>query len=115
VHNVGIMFAGKDVASAPHIGCELIDFIEATVDNMSHEVWITEIADHEIVGVRFAETWEFEIGTSNPKTFPLKTPDEVMTNEATGPTNQGDFSRHWLLHHVISSQWSSPRIGRLPL
>ena len=87
VHHIGIVFAGKDVAGSAHVGCELIDFVEAAVDDMSHEIWITKITDDEVISVCLAEPREFKIGAANPKALPLKPPDEVVTNEATSPTN----------------------------
>jgi len=71
---------------------------------MSHEIGITKVADHEVIGFCFAETWEFEIGTSNPEAFPLEPPDKVVTNEATGPTNQGKSSSHWFCQHFTGSE-----------
>ena len=103
VHHVGIVFTGEDVAGSAHVGCKLIDFVEAAVDHMPHEVWITKIADHEVIGFCLAETWEFEIGTSDPKAFPLEPPDKVVTDEATGPADQRNFSGHWFRGHLISS------------
>ena len=104
VHHVGIVFTGEDVAGSAHVGRELIDFIEAAVDHMPHEVGITKVADHEVISFCLAETWEFEIGTSDPKAFPLEPPDKVVTDEATGPADQRNFSGHWFRRHLISSR-----------
>jgi hypothetical protein len=38
---------GEDVAGASHVGGKPVDFVEAAVDYMWHEIWITKIAGHE--------------------------------------------------------------------
>src|SRR5262249_53000776 len=104
VHHVGVVFAGEDVAGSAHAGCELIDFVEAAVDHLSYKVRTTQVADHEVIGSCLAETREFEISTSDPKALALEPPYKVVTNEATGSTDQRDLSRHWFRRHVVSSR-----------
>ena len=94
VHHIGIVFAGEDIAGSPHVSRELIDFVEPAVDHLSYKVRITQIANHEIVSLGLAETWEFEISTSNPKALPLEPPYQVVTDEPTGPADQRGPSRH---------------------
>ena len=106
VHHVGIVFTGEDVAGSAHVGRELIDFIEPAVDHVSHEVRITKIADHEVIGFSLAETWELEIGASDPEAFPLEPPDQMMTDEAARPADQRDFSSRWFRRHLISSRFT---------
>src|SRR5262249_43285561 len=104
MHHVRVMFTGEDVARSPHVGCELIDFVESAVDHLSHEIGITKIADHEIIGLCLAEPRKLEISTSHPEAFALESPYKMMTDEATGPTNQCSFSVHWLRGHLTSSR-----------
>jgi hypothetical protein len=94
VHYVSVMFTGEDVTGSTHVGRELIDFAKAAVDHMLYEVRITKVADHEVIGLRFAEPWEFEIGASHPEAFALEPLDKMVTDEATGPTHQRSFSGH---------------------
>ena len=94
MHHVGIVFTGEDVAGSPHVGGKLIDFIEAAVDHMPHEIGITKVTDHEVIGLCLAETWKLEIGASDPKAFPLEPPDKMVTDEATCPADQRNFSSH---------------------
>src|SRR6266516_4702376 len=101
---MGVVFAGEDIAGSAHVGCELIDCVEAPVDHLSYEVRITQVADHEIIGFCLAETREFEISTSDPKALPLEPPDKVVTNEATGSADQRDLSRHCFRRHVVISR-----------
>ena len=103
MHHVGIVFTGEDVAGSAHIGCELIDFIEAAVDHVPHEIWITKIADHEVIGFRLAETWKLEISASDPKAFPLEPPDQVVTDKSTGPADQRNFSRSLVSTTCVSA------------
>jgi hypothetical protein len=103
VHYVGVVFPGEDVAGSSHVGCELINFIEAAVDHLSHKVGIAKVADREVIGFCLTETWEFEIGSSDPKAFPLEPPYKMVTDEATGPTDQRDFSGDCFPRHVITS------------
>ena len=71
---------------------------------MPHEVGITKIADHEVISFCLTETWEFEIGAPDPKAFPLEPPYKVVTDEATGPADQRDLSRHCFRRHVLNSR-----------
>src|SRR5262249_8379152 len=87
VHHVGIVFTGEDVTGSAHIGRELIDLVEAAVDHMTDEIWITQVADHEIIGLGFAEPWELEIGASHPEAFALEPFDKMVTDEAPRPAH----------------------------
>src|SRR5262245_56640057 len=98
------MFTGEDVARSPHVGRELIDFAERAVDHVSHEVGITKVADHEVIGFCLAEPRKLEIGTSHPEAFLLEPLYKMMTDEATGPTNQCSFSVYWFRGHLTSSR-----------
>ena len=44
------MLAGEDVAGAAHIGGELIDLVEAAVDNSAAKAWFAQVADEKVVG-----------------------------------------------------------------
>src|SRR5262249_8137159 len=104
MHHVGVVFTGKDVARSSHVGRELIDFVETAVDHMSHEVRITKVADHEVIGFCLAKPRKLEISTSHPEAFVLEPPYKMMTDEATGPTNQCSFSVYWLRGHLTRSR-----------
>ena len=69
VHHIGVVFSGEDVARSPHVGRELIDFVEAAVDHMAREIWVTQVADHEIIGLGLAEPRELEVHASYPEAF----------------------------------------------
>jgi hypothetical protein len=47
---------------------------------MSHEVWITKVADHEIICLGLAEPWELEIGASHPEAFAFEPFDKMVTD-----------------------------------
>ena len=70
---------------------------------MPHEIWITQIADHKVVSLGLAEAWKLEISAANPKAFPLEAPDQVMTDESTGPADQGDLCNNLGCCHMSSS------------
>jgi hypothetical protein len=35
VHDIGVMLAGKEIARAPHIGCQLIDFVKPAINHLA--------------------------------------------------------------------------------
>jgi hypothetical protein len=94
VHDVGIVLTGEDITGSAHIGRKLIDLIETAVDHMSHEIWVTQVADHEIIGLGLAEPRELEIGASHPEAFTLEPFDKMVADETTGPAHQRSFSGH---------------------
>src|SRR5262249_27987993 len=104
VHHVGIVFTGKDVTGSAHISRKLIDLIEAAVDHMSHEVWVTQVADHEIIGLCLAKPRELEIRASHPEAFALEPFDKMVADEPTAPAHQRSFSGHWFRGHRTSSR-----------
>src|SRR5262249_19254579 len=104
MHHVGIVLAGEDVASTPHVGCELVNFVEAAVNHLANEIGVAKVADQKVISLGLAETWKFEVGPSNPEAFALESPYKMMTDEATGPTNQCSFSVHWLRGHFTISR-----------
>src|SRR5262249_12269861 len=71
---------------------------------MSHEVWITQVADHEIIGLGLAEPRELEIGASHPEAFALEPFDKMVADETTGPAHQRSFYSHWFRGHLTSSR-----------
>ena len=54
VHHVGVMLAGKNVTGTAHVGRQLIDFVESTVDRRMADILATQIPDHEVIGQRVA-------------------------------------------------------------
>src|SRR5262249_12443500 len=103
VHDVGIVFTGEDVTGPAHIGRKLIDLIEAAVDQLFHEGWVTPVSGHEIISLGLAEPRELEIGASHPEAFALEPFDKVVADETTGPAHQRSFSGHWFRGHRTSS------------
>jgi len=100
MHDVGVMLAGENVTRAPHVGRQLIDFVEPAVDKVPHEVGIAKIAEHEIIGFRLAKAWKFEISRADPEAFALQPADKVMPDETTSSADQGLLSRSWYQRHV---------------
>src|SRR5262249_41196010 len=104
VHDVSIVFTGEDVTGSAHIGRKLIDLVEAAVDHMMHEVWVTKVADHEVISLGLAEPWELEISASHPEAFALEPLDKMVTDEPTGPAHERSFSAHCFRGHLTSSR-----------
>jgi hypothetical protein len=50
MHEARVVLAGEDVAGAAHIGGELIDLVEAAVDNSAAKAWFAQVADEKVVG-----------------------------------------------------------------
>lgn len=71
MHNVCVVLAGKNKASATHVCCELVDLIKAGVHDGVASSLVTEIAYYEIIGFRLSIFVKFQIDAPNPETFPL--------------------------------------------
>src|SRR5262245_1826392 len=99
VHHVGIVFTGKNVTGSAHVSRQLIDFVEAAIDHMLHEVCITQIAQQKVISLCLAEPRELEIDTSDPEPFSLQSSHEMMTDKATRPTDQRSFATHCMARH----------------
>ena len=67
MHHVGVMLAGKNIAGAAHIGGELIDFVEAAVDDSAAKALISQIADHEIIGFSLGKFLKFQVHAAHPE------------------------------------------------
>src|SRR5262249_44411164 len=100
MHHVGIVFAGEDIARSPHVGGELVNFVKAAVNHLANEIGVAKVANQKVISLGLAEAWKLEVGPSYPKAFPLEPLDKMMTDEATGPTNQCNFSVYWLRGHL---------------
>jgi hypothetical protein len=67
VHQVGIMFAGKDVTSATHVSSELIHLVEAAIDDSATGALIAQVADDEVVSHCFREFVKFQVYAAHPE------------------------------------------------
>ena len=73
VHDVGVVLAGEDVAGAAHVGGELIDLVEAPIDDGATERLVAQIADDEIIGLGFGSIR----GTSDRRRGPRIPPASI--------------------------------------
>jgi 2-keto-3-deoxy-L-rhamnonate aldolase RhmA len=71
VHQLGIVFAGKDVTSATHVGSELIHLVEAAVDNGAAGALVPQVADDKVVGFGLREFVKFQINAAHPEALAL--------------------------------------------
>jgi hypothetical protein len=66
VHDGGVVLAGKYVAGAAHIGCQLKNLVEAAVDCQIAHFWTPQITKKEIVCVGFRVLGELEVDATDP-------------------------------------------------
>jgi hypothetical protein len=57
--HVRIVLAGKYVARAPHISCELVDFIEPPIDDLTAKALVPKVANPKIIGLGIRKGGEF--------------------------------------------------------
>jgi hypothetical protein len=96
VHDRGVVLACKNIAGTSHIGSELINLVEALVNEFPAISSIAQIGDDEIVGFGFAKFWIFEVDSANPEVLALETFDEMRPDE---PASAADKSS---LHYSFS-------------
>jgi hypothetical protein len=72
VHYIGVILAHKYVSGPTHIGRQLINFVKSTINNMSAEVGVAEIANDEIVSFAFRIFVVLQVNTANPKSIRLQ-------------------------------------------
>ena len=83
---VGIVLAGKDVTGAAHVGGKLVNFIEASVDDLAAKGRVAKIRDDKVVRFGLVKLRIFEIHAADPKALALKPLDQVMADKPSGTT-----------------------------
>jgi hypothetical protein len=91
------MLTGKDITGATHIGCQLINLIEAAVDDCTAKALVPQVADYKIISLGLREFVKFQVHTTHPETVTLKPFDQMAADEAARPTDQ-----RTLCHQVLS-------------
>src|SRR5262245_59225486 len=112
------MHAGEDIARASHVGGELIDLVETAVDGIAAVPVITQIRDHEVVGVGFGELRMLEVDAAHPKALALETRNKVRTDEPARTANKRCL--HDGLRNLAGPNWLrcstlAPGTSRCPL
>jgi hypothetical protein len=91
VHDVRVVFTGKDVAGPAHIGRKLIHLVKPAIHSRSTIVRIAQIRNHEIVGRGFAEGRQLQIDAPHPEALTLQLFHKMGSDKTTCPTNQSRF------------------------
>ena len=81
----------REHPGAAHVCGQLIDLVEAAINDLTHLLLITKICQNKIVCRRFVVPMCLEVHTTDPITFALEALDEVSADESTGTTNQCCF------------------------
>src|SRR5690606_2035620 len=89
MHDVGIVLASKDEGGATHVGCQLVNLVEALIEDPLHVRLVTQIHDNEIVCGGWSEFRVFQIDAPHPKPFGLQPLYEVTTDETACAADQG--------------------------
>ena len=89
MHDVGVVLAGEDVAGAAHVGGELVDLVEAPIDDGVAESGVAQVADDEVVGLGLGELGEFQVHAADPEAFMLEAAHQVAADEASRAADQG--------------------------
>jgi hypothetical protein len=88
MHDVGVMLAGEYIAGAAHVGGELIDIIETSIDDRATKALIAQVANDEVIGVRLRIFMKFEIDAPNPIAFFSQAFYEMAADESPGSTDK---------------------------
>jgi hypothetical protein len=94
---MGIMLTSKDVTGATHIGCQLINLIEAAVDDCTAKALVPQVADYKIISLGLREFVKFQVHATHPETVTLEPFDQMAADESARPTDQ-----RTLRHKVLS-------------
>src|SRR5437868_14190221 len=89
MHYRSIVFAGKNKASSTHISSQLVHLIETSIDDLSAEIWIAQVANYKIVALGFRIFMKFQVCTAYPKAIAFQACRKMTTDETTRPTDQG--------------------------
>jgi hypothetical protein len=103
VHHIGVMLTSKDVTGATHIGCQLINLIEAAVDDCTAKTLVPQIADYKIIRFSFREFVKFQVHAAHPEPVTLEPFDQMAADESTSPTDQ-----RTLRHKILSFRPEAP-------
>jgi hypothetical protein len=88
VQDVGIVVAGEHEPRSAHVGGQLVDLVEVSVDHVAAHRRVREIANDEIVGLGFAVRIALAIHAANPELFALQTLHQMPPDEAAGTAHQ---------------------------
>ncbi|MDM7984911.1 MAG: hypothetical protein QUV02_10700 [Maricaulis sp.] len=87
VHDIGVVFAGKDVPGPAHIGGQLIDLVKAPVDHIPDNTLFPQIAYQKIIRLRLGMFMKFQIHATDPEAFILQSLDQMSADESTCATH----------------------------
>src|ERR1700720_3467367 len=97
------MLTGKDVTGATHIGCQLINLIEAAVDDCTATALVPQVADYKIISLGLRVFVKFQVHATHPETVTLEPFDQMAADESARPTDQRT------LRHKVPSSVPRPR------
>ena len=81
MHDGSIVFTGKDVPRAPHVGGKLIHFVNL-IHNFPCELQIAKISDSKVVRCAGRELIAFQVRNSHTISISFEPFHKVITNEA---------------------------------
>ncbi len=87
MHHVGVVLSGEDVAGAAHVGGELVNLVETTIDNLFAECSVAQITADKVVGFRLGMLMKFDVDAADPKSFSPQPLDEMAANESASTAN----------------------------
>ncbi len=102
------MVAGEDVAGAAHVGGELVDLVEALVDDGVAENGVAEVADDELVGGGLAVFVALDVDAADAVALALEALHEVAADESAGPAHQGGLCISHGGHRFLEGNGTAP-------
>jgi hypothetical protein len=108
MHYVGVIVSGENISGSAHICCELINFIEASINDFANGDSVTQVANHKVVSVCLGELGKFQVNAADPEAVAFEALHEVATYETAGSAHQCRF--HDNLHTDASQQLRSAPI-----
>src|ERR1043166_9696741 len=88
MHDMRVMLAGKNIPGAAHVCSQLIDLVKSAIYDLATIILVPEIRDEEVIRLCLIEFRVFQIDPTDPETFALQAPHQMIADEATCTANQ---------------------------
>ena len=87
VHDVAIVFAAENKASATHIGSQLIYLVEAAIYRALTNRHLAQVANNKVIHGTASVARQFEVNAAHPKPFIFQSLNQMAANKSTGAQN----------------------------
>jgi hypothetical protein len=93
VHHLRIIVPREDIARASHVCCELVGFVEMSVENSVPALSTSQVSNDKIIRGACAVLRVFQINASDPVAILLQFPRKMTADKTARPADQCSFHR----------------------